>query len=51
MCEEMEGEGVLNVNNSIILFIFYREKEDDLENKYQLLIRELRTIIAIEGNY
>lgn len=28
---------------------FSREKEDDLEQKYQLLIRELRSIISIEG--
>lgn len=28
---------------------FPREKEDDLEQKYQLLIRELRSIISIEG--
>lgn len=29
--------------------MFYREKEDDLERRYQLLIGELRTIIAIDG--
>lgn len=32
-----------------ILYMFYREKEDDLERRYQLLIGELRSIIAIEG--
>jgi len=32
-------------------FICFREKEDDLEQKYQLLIRELRSIISIEGTY
>jgi len=31
--------------------MFYREKEDDLERRYQLLIGELRSIIAIEGTY
>jgi len=29
--------------------MYYREKEDDLERRYQLLIGELRSIIAIEG--
>lgn len=35
---------------NFLLLVFYREKEDDLERRYQLLIRELRSIIAIEGN-
>lgn len=35
----------------MFIVLYIREKEDDLERKYQLLIRELRCISAIEGEW
>jgi len=41
----------VNAAINFITFLFCREKEDDLERRFELLNRELRSIFAMEGKH
>jgi hypothetical protein len=41
----------VNAAINFIMLLFLREKEDDLERRFELLNRELRSIFAMEGKH